>query len=48
MVFRIRRKDREVTNSDQLKQALKSAPHVTIALCSNNEPHLVSLSQGYD
>lgn len=48
MVFHIRRKDREITINNQLKEALKTAPYITIALCKNNEPYLVSLSHGYD
>jgi len=48
MVFHIRRKDREITNNNHLKGALKTASYITIALCKNNEPYLVSLSHGYD
>lgn len=48
MVFHIRRKDRELIINNQLKEALKTASYITIALCKNNEPYLVSLSQGYD
>jgi len=48
MVFHIRRKDREITINNQLKEALKTASYITIALCKNNEPYLVSLSHGYD
>jgi nitroimidazol reductase NimA-like FMN-containing flavoprotein (pyridoxamine 5'-phosphate oxidase superfamily) len=48
MSFHVRRKDREVTDSDALKAVLKTTKYVTIALCMNNEPYLVSLSHGYD
>jgi nitroimidazol reductase NimA-like FMN-containing flavoprotein (pyridoxamine 5'-phosphate oxidase superfamily) len=48
MSFHVRRKDREITDSDALKQVLKSTKYVTIALCMDNEPYLVSLSHGYD
>ena len=48
MSFHVRRKDREVTDSDALKKVLKSTKYVTIALCVNDEPYLVSLSHGYD
>ena len=48
MVFHIRRKDREITINNHLKEALKTASYITIALCKNNEPYLVSLSHGYD
>jgi len=48
MSFHVRRKDREITNSNTLKEVLKSTKYVTIALCMKNEPYLVSLSHGYD
>ena len=48
MSFHVRRKDREITDSDALKKVLKSTKYVTVALCMDNEPYLVSLSHGYD
>ena len=48
MSFHVRRKDREITNVDELKTILKATKYVTIALCMDNEPYLVSLSHGYD
>lgn len=48
MSFHVRRKDREITDSDALKEVLKSTKSVTIALCFENEPYLVSLGHGYD
>jgi nitroimidazol reductase NimA-like FMN-containing flavoprotein (pyridoxamine 5'-phosphate oxidase superfamily) len=48
MSFHVRRKDREVTDSDALKAVLKTTKYVTIALCMNDEPYLVSLSHGYN
>ena len=48
MSFHVRRKDREITDPNALKKVLKSAKYVTIALCKDNEPYLVSLSHGYD
>jgi nitroimidazol reductase NimA-like FMN-containing flavoprotein (pyridoxamine 5'-phosphate oxidase superfamily) len=48
MSFHVRRKDREITDSEKLKQVLKSTKYVTVALCMDNEPYLVSLSHGYD
>jgi len=48
MSFHVRRKDREITDSDALRKVLKSTKYVTIALCMDNEPYLVSLSHGYD
>lgn len=48
MSFHVRRKDREITASDALKKVLKATKYVTIALCMDDEPYLVSLSHGYD
>ena len=48
MSFHLRRKDREIADHDVLKRVLKSTKYLTIALCMNNEPYLVSLSHGYD
>lgn len=48
MPFHVRRKDREITDPQTLKKALKTTKYVTIALCMDNEPYLVSLSHGYD
>lgn len=48
MSFHVLRKDREITDPDVLKRILKSAKYVTVALCLDNEPYLVSLSHGYD
>ena len=48
MSFHVRRKDREITNPNELQQVLKTTKYVTVALCMNDEPYLVSLSHGYD
>ena len=48
MSFHVRRKDREITDADALKKVLKSTNYVTVALCMDNEPYLISLSHGYD
>ena len=48
MSFHVRRKDREITDPEELRQVLKTTQYVTVALCMNNEPYLVSLSHGYD
>ena len=44
----IRRKDKEITNPDEMKNVLKTAKYVTLAMCMNDEPYLVTLSHGYD
>ena len=48
MSFHVRRKDREITDPHELKYILKSTKYVTVAMCMDNEPYLVSLSHGYD
>jgi nitroimidazol reductase NimA-like FMN-containing flavoprotein (pyridoxamine 5'-phosphate oxidase superfamily) len=48
MLFHVRRKDREITDFNALKEVLKSTKYVTVALCMDNEPYLISLSHGYD
>jgi nitroimidazol reductase NimA-like FMN-containing flavoprotein (pyridoxamine 5'-phosphate oxidase superfamily) len=47
-MFHVRRKDQEITDSAVLKMVLRSTKYVTIAMCMDNEPYLVSLSHGYD
>ena len=44
----IRRKDKEITSRDEMKSILKTAKYVTLAMCLNDEPYLVTLSHGYD
>jgi nitroimidazol reductase NimA-like FMN-containing flavoprotein (pyridoxamine 5'-phosphate oxidase superfamily) len=48
MSFHVRRKEREITSVDEMRQILKSANYVTVAFCMNKEPYLVALNHGYD
>ncbi len=48
MSFHVRRTDREITDIGEMCMILKTAKYVTVALCMNNEPYLVSLTHGYD
>lgn len=48
MSFHVRRKDREITDTKEMRQVLKTTQYITVALCMDNEPYLVSLSHGYD
>jgi nitroimidazol reductase NimA-like FMN-containing flavoprotein (pyridoxamine 5'-phosphate oxidase superfamily) len=48
MSFHVRRKDREITDRDAMRNVLKSTKYVTVALCMDKDPYLVSLSHGYD
>jgi uncharacterized protein len=45
---KMRRKDKEIADIDEIKVVLKKAKYVTLAMCSNNEPYLATLSHGYD
>jgi nitroimidazol reductase NimA-like FMN-containing flavoprotein (pyridoxamine 5'-phosphate oxidase superfamily) len=42
------RPDREITSPEELQDILRKGKYVTIALCRDNEPYIVTLSYGYD
>jgi nitroimidazol reductase NimA-like FMN-containing flavoprotein (pyridoxamine 5'-phosphate oxidase superfamily) len=44
----IRRKEKAITDEAKLKAILLQTKYVTIAMCDNGEPYLVTLSHGYD
>jgi len=44
----IRRKEKAITEEKELITILQKAKYVTIAMCKDNEPYLVSMSHGYD
>lgn len=44
----IRRKEKAITDLEIMKKILQTSEHVTLALCADNEPYLVTLSHGYD
>jgi hypothetical protein len=44
----IRRKDKAITNAEEMKEILTTAKYVTVAMCRDDEPYLVTLSHGYD
>lgn len=44
----IRRKERAITDRDEIKEILKSTEYITIAMCKDNQPYLATLSHGYD
>ena len=48
MSFHVRRKDREIIDLTEMRQVFLSTKYVTVALCMQEEPYLVSLSHGYD
>jgi hypothetical protein len=44
----LRRKEKEIKDPVEMKAVLASAKYVTVAMCSGDEPYLVTLSHGYD
>jgi len=44
----IRRKDKAIRDIHEMREILRTAQYVTLAMCLNDEPYLVSLSHGYD
>jgi nitroimidazol reductase NimA-like FMN-containing flavoprotein (pyridoxamine 5'-phosphate oxidase superfamily) len=44
----IRRKEKEMKDKDEMKAVLGEAKYITIAMCKNNEPYLVTVNHGYD
>jgi len=44
----IRRKEKAIEDVAEMKEIIRLAQHITIALCIDNEPYLVTLNHGYD
>jgi len=44
----MRRKEKEITDSNLLNTILIEGRYVTISMCRDSEPYIVSLSYGYD
>jgi len=44
----IRRKEKAIESRDEMISILEKSKHITIAMCQNDEPYLVTLSHGYD
>ncbi len=44
----IRRKEKEITDGTEMIEILRKAQHITVAMCREKEPYLVTLSHGYD
>ena len=42
------RPDREITSAEEIAELLRKGKYVTIGLCRDNEPYVVTLSYGYD
>jgi nitroimidazol reductase NimA-like FMN-containing flavoprotein (pyridoxamine 5'-phosphate oxidase superfamily) len=44
----LRRKEKEIKSEQELEEILFKAKTITIAMCRDNQPYLVTLSHGYD
>lgn len=44
----IRRKEKAITDENELVEILQNTKYITIAMCKNNNPYLVTISHGYD
>lgn len=44
----IRRKEKAIIDVNEMKEILQKAQYITIAMCQDNQPYLVTLSHGYD
>ncbi len=44
----LKRKEKEISDKNEMLAILENAEYITIAMCANNEPYLVTLSHGYD
>ena len=48
MSFHMRRTDKQITDIGKMQGILESAKFITIAMCMDDSPYLVTLSHGYD
>lgn len=46
--YHMRRRERQITEKLVLEEILQTGKYVTLALCLENEPYIVTLSYGYD
>ncbi len=44
----LRRKEKEIADPGEMKAILAGTQYITLALCKENDPYLVTLSHGYD
>ncbi|MCX6662062.1 MAG: pyridoxamine 5'-phosphate oxidase family protein [Euryarchaeota archaeon] len=44
----IRRMDKAITDQNEMKNIIQQTKYITIAMCLNNEPYLITLSHGYN
>jgi nitroimidazol reductase NimA-like FMN-containing flavoprotein (pyridoxamine 5'-phosphate oxidase superfamily) len=46
--YHMRKKEKEITDHTQVSEILRNGKYVTVAMCRDNEPYIVTLSYGYD
>jgi nitroimidazol reductase NimA-like FMN-containing flavoprotein (pyridoxamine 5'-phosphate oxidase superfamily) len=46
--WEMRKKDQEITDEEEMRAILREAHYVTMAMCMDDEPYLVTISHGYD
>lgn len=46
--YHMQKKDREITDQNELLEILKQGKYATISMCQKNEPYIVVLNYGYD
>ena len=44
----IRRREKEIKKRSEMIEILQKSKYITIAMCKNNEPYLVTLRHGYN
>jgi nitroimidazol reductase NimA-like FMN-containing flavoprotein (pyridoxamine 5'-phosphate oxidase superfamily) len=44
----LRRKEKAITDKAEMVHILENCKYITLAVCQDNEPYLVTLSHGYD
>jgi hypothetical protein len=44
----VRRREKEITERSEMARILREAKYVTVAMCEDDTPYLVTLSHGYD
>ncbi len=44
----MRRKEKAITDHNQMKKILQQTKYITIAMCRNNEPYLITLTHRYE
>lgn len=46
--YHLRRSEKEITDSDQLRAVIGGQKYMTLAMCKDNVPYLVTVNYGYD